>query len=94
MLGEVLLHVFNVSAVGAALTPRVDPSHNQATDTALGRLHGFALVAVPAYIAAKWAPAFAAVGVHDGGLLIQLAHRAHPGTIDHLTGLIPQLIAM
>lgn len=94
VLGEVLLHVFNVSAVGTALTPRVDPAHNQATDTALGRLHGLALVAVPAYIAAKWAPAFAAVGVHDGGLLIQLAHRAHPGTIDHLTCLVPQFVSM
>lgn len=62
--------MLNVSAMGAALTPCIDPSHNQATDTALGRLHGLALVAVPTHIAAKWTTTFPAIRMHDGGLLI------------------------
>lgn len=94
VLGKVLLQVIDVTAVRAALAPGVHPADNQAADTALGRLHGLALVTVPTHLAAHGASAFAAVGVHRRRMLVELLDGAEPGAVNHLAGLVPQLIPM
>lgn len=70
MLCKVLLQMLDMAAMGAALTPGIDATHNQTTDTALGRLHGLAFVTVPAHISAQRSTTFTAIGVHNCRVLI------------------------
>jgi len=94
VLGEVLLQVLDMTAVGASLAPGVHAADDQAADATLGRLHGLALVAIPSHLAAHGASTFPAIRVHRCRVLVELLHRSQPGAVDHLAGLVPQLIAM